>query len=143
MGQHNLGLGGAVVVALYKLYQQPTTKKMGSNDESTKDLKSALIFDGIAEALENDGANLVKKVKGIFGFKIKDANGKEHLWIVDAKNGSGKVEFNGKVKPDVTLSLKDADLVDLMTGKLNPQKAFFSRQVESSRKHGFGHEIQT
>merc|ERR1711973_592014 len=94
--QHNLGLGGAVVVALYKLYQQPTTKKMGSIDESTKDLKSALIFDGIAEALENDGANLVKKVKGIFGFKIKDVNGKEHLWIVDAKNGSGKVEFNGK-----------------------------------------------
>ena len=61
-----------------------------------RDLKSALIFDGIAEALENDGANLVKKVKGIFGFKIKDGNGKEHLWIVDAKNGSGKVEFNGK-----------------------------------------------
>ena len=61
-----------------------------------RDLKSSLIFDGIAEALENDGANLVKKVKGIFGFKIKDGNGKEHLWIVDAKNGSGKVEFNGK-----------------------------------------------
>ena len=59
-------------------------------------LKSALIFDGIEEALEKDGANLVKKVKGIFGFKVKDTNGKDHLWIVDAKNGNGKVEFNGK-----------------------------------------------
>ena len=59
-------------------------------------LKSALIFDGIEEALKNDGANLVKKVKGIFGFKVKDTNGKDHLWIVDAKNGDGKVEFNGK-----------------------------------------------
>merc|ERR1712018_92417 len=117
----NLGL---VVVALYKLYHQPT-KRMGSVDDSTKGLKSAMIFDGIAEALENDGANLVKKVKGIFGFKVKDASGKEHLWIVDAKNGSGKVELNGKVKPDVTLSLADKDLVDLMTSKLNPQKAFF------------------
>ena len=57
-----------------------------------------MIFDGIEEALEKDGANLVKKVKGIFGFKVKDTNGKDHLWIVDAKNGSGKVEFNGKGK---------------------------------------------
>merc|ERR1711976_578245 len=116
-------------VALYKLYQQPTTKKMGSIDESTKDLKSALIFDGIAEALENDGANLVKKVKGIFGFKIK--------------NGSGKVEFNGKVKPDVTLSLKDADLVDLMTGKLNPQKAFFQGKLKVQGNMGLAMKLQT
>ena len=62
----------------------------------SRGLKSALIFDGIEEALKNDGASLVKKVKGIFGFKVKDTNGKEHLWIVDAKNGDGKVEFNGK-----------------------------------------------
>ena len=34
--QHNLGLGGAVVVALYKLYHQPAAKKMGSIDDSTK-----------------------------------------------------------------------------------------------------------
>merc|ERR1712142_409489 len=128
--------------ALYKLYQEPTTKKMGSIDESTKDLKSALIFDGIAEALENDGANLVKKVKGIFGFKIKDTAGKEHLWIVDAKNGSGKVEFNGKVKPDVTLSLKDADLVDLMTGKLNPQKAFFQGKLKVQGNMGLAMKLQ-
>ena len=59
-------------------------------------LKSALIFEGIEEALKNDGANLVKKVKGIFGFKIKGPSGKDVLWIVDAKNGNGKVELNGK-----------------------------------------------
>ena len=56
------------------------------------------IFEGIAEALKEDGANLVKKVKGIFGFKVKDTNGNEVLWIVDAKNGSGNVELNGSGK---------------------------------------------
>ena len=61
-----------------------------------KDFKSAVIFDGIADALKNDGANLIQKVKGIFGFKVKGPNGDEVLWIVDAKNGSGKVEVNGK-----------------------------------------------
>ena len=34
--QHNLCLGGAVVVALYKLYHQPPIQKMGSIDDSTK-----------------------------------------------------------------------------------------------------------
>ena len=62
-----------------------------------KGFASTEIFEGIAEALKEDGANLVKKVKGIFGFKVK-ANGKEVLWIVDAKNGSGKVELNGSGK---------------------------------------------
>ena len=58
--------------------------------------KSSEIFDKIEEAFEKDGQNLVKRVKGIFGFKVKDANGNLATWIVDAKNGSGKVEFDGK-----------------------------------------------
>ena len=62
----------------------------------TKGFKSAIVFDGIDAALKNDGANLVKRVKGVFGFKVKDANGNEVVWIVDAKNGNGKVEINGK-----------------------------------------------
>lgn len=131
--QHNLGLGGAVVVALYK---------MGfSNDDKVKGFASTEIFEGIAEALKEDGANLVKKVKGIFGFKVK-ANGKEVLWIVDAKNGSGKVELNGSDKPDVTLSMADKDLVDLMTGKLNPQKAFFQGKLKVQGNMGLAMKLQ-
>jgi putative sterol carrier protein len=33
-------------------------------------------------------------------------------------------------KPDVTLVMKDGDLVDLMTGKLNSQKAFFQGKLK-------------
>ena len=73
-----------------------TYLKILSNIIRLKDFKSAVIFDGIADALKNDGANLIQKVKGIFGFKVKGPNGNEVLWIVDAKNGSGKVEVNGK-----------------------------------------------
>merc|ERR1719430_1831300 len=133
--QHNLGLGGAAVVALYKM-------GFGGNASSTKPdgFTSSVIFDGIEEALKKDGKNLVGKVKGIFAFKVKKADGKIGTWIVDAKNGSGSVEFEGKTKPDVTLNMGDADLFDLMSGKLNPQKAFFPRQIEDSRKHGIGNE---
>ena len=101
-----------------------------------------MVFDGIAEALKNDGENIVKKVKGVFAFKIKDDNGNEVYWTVDAKNGSGKVELDGKGKADVTMSLKDNDLVDLMTGKLNPQKAFFQGKLKVQGNMGMALKLQ-
>ena len=36
-------------------------------------------------------------------------------------------------KADVTLTIKDADLVDLMSGKLNSQKAFFQGKLKVTR----------
>ena len=33
-------------------------------------------------------------------------------------------------KPDVTLIIKDSDLVDLMSGRLNSQKAFFQGKLK-------------
>ena len=66
---------------------------------SAKDqFKCGAIFDKIEEALKADGETLVSKVKGIFAFKVKDANGNDAVWIVDAKNGKGSVEFGGSGK---------------------------------------------
>ena len=93
---------------------------------SPSNFKSARIFDGISAALEADGKDLVKEVKGIFAFKVKGDKGREATWIVDAKNGKGKVEFNGKAKPDVTFKTSDSDLFDLMTGELSGEWAFFT-----------------
>lgn len=39
-----------------------------------------------------DGAQFVKKIGGVFAFKVKDGpNGKEATWFVDVKNGNGCV----------------------------------------------------
>ncbi len=39
----------------------------------------------------------MNKVKGVYAFKVKGGpGGQEGLWVVDAKNGSGSVEFGGK-----------------------------------------------
>ena len=35
---------------------------------------------------------MVKKVKGVFLFKITGSGGKENQWIVDLKNGKGSVK---------------------------------------------------
>ncbi len=39
-----------------------------------------------------DGEQLVKKIGGVFAFKVKDGpGGKEATWVVDVKNGKGSV----------------------------------------------------
>ena len=44
------------------------------------------------------GGEYVKKINGIFCFKVKSGN-KEAVWVIDAKNGNGSVKFDpaGKV----------------------------------------------
>ena len=54
------------------------------------------IFSTLEAALQGEGEQLVKRIKGIFAFKVKGPDGAVATWIVDAKNGAGKVELNGK-----------------------------------------------
>jgi len=143
--QHNLGLGGAAVVSLYKLgfprAFSTSSAKMTLPDDNG--FKCAPIFKMLGAVLEQDGANLVKKVNGIYGFKVNGGpDGKEATWIVDVKNGNGSVEFEGKATPDVTLQLSDVDLLDLMTGKLNAQKAFFQGKLKIKGNMGLAMKLR-
>ena len=62
-----------------------------------QDFQSKNIFDQIEAILDEDGQALVGRVKGIYLFKVKGgSNGVEGKWILDAKNGSGSVEFEGQ-----------------------------------------------
>uniref|UniRef100_A0A8C2NLX4 SCP2 domain-containing protein n=1 Tax=Capra hircus TaxID=9925 RepID=A0A8C2NLX4_CAPHI len=69
-----------------------------------------------------EGEQFVKKIGGIFAFKVKDGpGGKEATWVVDVKNGKGSVLPNSDKKADCTITMADSDLLALMTGKMNPQ----------------------
>ena len=49
---------------------------------------------------------------------------------MDAKNGKGGVEVNGKAEEaDVTFEATDSDLYDVLTGKLDAKKAYFAVSV--------------
>lgn len=64
---------------------------------AAEDFRSKEIFDKLEALLEDDGAAMVAKVKGIYLFRVKGGrDGTEGTWILDAKNGTGAVEFNGK-----------------------------------------------
>ncbi|KAF3819824.1 hypothetical protein GH733_015333 [Mirounga leonina] len=57
--------------------------------------KADVVFKEIEKKLEEEGEQFVKKIGGIFAFKVKDGpEGKEATWVVDVKNGKGSVLLN-------------------------------------------------
>ncbi|CAG0890854.1 unnamed protein product [Darwinula stevensoni] len=146
--QHNIGLGGAVVVGLYAM-GFPRHSSQGDihfNQTSTSldksSFKTSVIFDEIEKSLKEDGANWVKKVNGVYLFRVKNDKGEEGIWLVDAKNGNGKVVFGQEGDADVVLSVNDTDFFDLMLGKLNPQKAFFQGKLKVKGNLGLAMKLQ-
>uniref|UniRef100_A0A2K6K0D1 propanoyl-CoA C-acyltransferase n=1 Tax=Rhinopithecus bieti TaxID=61621 RepID=A0A2K6K0D1_RHIBE len=95
--QHNLGLGGAVVVTLYKMGFPEATSSFRTHqieaaptNSASDGFKANLVFKEIEKKLEEEGEQFVKKIGGIFAFKVKDGpGGKEATWVVDVKNGKG------------------------------------------------------
>lgn len=149
--QHNIGLGGAVVVALYRLGfpssrpNQPAaaaaTTKAGDTSDGSGFLVSPYLK-VLEQAMQEDKDNLIEKVRGIYGFKVTHGpNGATGFWTINAKTGKGSVTFNGKEKPDVTFIIKDVDVVELISGKLQPQKAFFQGKVKVQGNMGLAMKL--
>lgn len=145
--QHNIGLGGAVVVAAYKhgfpSVQSHTLQAANVSSPTEKDFQSYPVFQLIKQQLKKDGPGLVKKLQGIFGFVIKDGpGGTTGKWIVDAKTGSGEVVYDSDKKADCTITMSDKDFPLLMTGKLNPQQAFMAGKLKVSGKMALAMKLQ-
>lgn len=158
--QHNLGLGGAVVLGLYRhgfpehrkqsnlsiaSPQKAGPKIPGGNSKikATPDgfLVSPLmkIFE---EAMAEDKEGLIEKVRGIYGFKVTNGpGGAEGYWVINAKTGKGKITYNGTDKPDVTFIINDKDVTELIKGEINPQKAFFQGKVKVSGNMGLAMKL--
>ncbi|XP_038622006.1 non-specific lipid-transfer protein [Tachyglossus aculeatus] len=153
--QHNLGLGGAVVVTLYAMGFPRHRHHRDHRDHRTHPIeavptssavdgfKANLVFKEIEKKLKEEGEQFVKKIGGIFAFKVKDGpSGKEATWVVDVKNGKGSVAINSDKKADCTITMADADLLDLMTGKMNPQAAFFQGKLKITGNMGMAMKLQ-
>jgi len=165
---HNLGLGGAVVVTVYRrpdewMATAPKRAQSGAagfpEDEAGESasataaaapaaarpsagsaLKSAALFDAIADGVAAD-PGLVKKVKGVIVFVV-NPDGK---WTVDLKNGAGEVYAGDprSGRADLTLTVADDNLVKLAEGKLNPQQAFMQGKIKIKGNMGLAMKLQS
>ncbi|CAH0559051.1 unnamed protein product [Brassicogethes aeneus] len=144
--QHNIGLGGAVVVALYQHgFPQYQNKQLAMRKTAAVSSPEGFIVTPylkiLEQAMQDDEDKLIEKHRGIYGFRVTKKNGDEGFWVINAKTGKGSVEFNSKTKPDVTFIVKDEDVVDLITGKINPQKAFFQGKVKIQGNMGLAMKL--
>jgi len=140
--QHNIGLGGAAVVTLYRLGFPGHTSK-NRPGVTTMSLKCEPVFDLIASRVKQDGPNLVKKIRGSFLFKVTASDGSLHQWLVDLKNGNGSVTKEPGKKGDCTIQMKDSDFMEMVSGKLGPQKAFFEGKLKVTGNTALALKLQT
>ncbi|XP_062871530.1 sterol carrier protein 2b [Trichomycterus rosablanca] len=105
--------------------------------------KAHAVFQEIGKKLEEEGDQFVKKIGGVFAFKVKDGpGGKEATWIVNVRDGKGCVHNDASKKADCTISMTDSDLLALMTGKMNPQTAFFQGKLKIIGNMGMAMKLQ-
>ncbi|XP_074096189.1 sterol carrier protein X-related thiolase [Cotesia typhae] len=141
--QHNIGLGGAVVVALYKRgFVGGPQVNFVSGKVSPEKFQANKVFKVFEVAMQDDEDGLIEKYRGVYGFKIINGpGGAEGYWIINAKAGKGRVEFDGKEKPDVVFTISDTDIVDFISGKLNPQQAFFQGKIKIKGNMGLAMKL--
>lgn len=144
--QHNIGLGGAVVVGLYRLGFPGLRMNLAAApieiSDSPDGFKVTPMMALLEEAMQDDTENLIEKVRAVYGFRVtKGPNGKTGYWVINAKEGKGKVIYNGKDKPDITFIVNDEDVTDLISGKIPPQKAFFQGKVKIQGNMGLAMKL--
>ena len=130
--QHNIGLGGAAVVGIYRL-GFPQSIAPSSGLPKTTSLKSLAFFEQVEAQLNVDGKSMVNKIGSIIGFNVA-CQDKTVSYVIDLKNGNGSVKINdGSVKPDCTISIADDDLAKIVQGKLNMMSVTFLILIDSNK----------
>nr|CAH0105187.1 unnamed protein product [Daphnia galeata] len=105
--------------------------------------KSSDVFELMQNALATSGAELTKKVGGVFLFKVAGDGGAQGSWVVDAKNNGGSVRIAKEGdKGDVTISMKDDDLTQMLAGKLAAQQAYFQGRLKVQGNMGLAMKLQ-
>ncbi|CAL1276878.1 unnamed protein product [Larinioides sclopetarius] len=94
-------------------------------------MKSDFVFEAFAERLHEE-PELAKKIKVVYHWNVLQSGKKGSEWTVDLKSGSGSI-YRGPPKSgraDVTLTMEDEDVILMMLGKLNPQRAFMTGRLK-------------
>lgn len=139
--QHNIGLGGAVVVALYRLgypTDDVTSYSLLNPPKEIFKLKSAKFFTKSLEVLNAAETALDKKVKGSLKLIVND-DSSDYVASGGIRIQNGKVDlsFDPNFKADCTITLSDGVLNDILTKRTTPEKAFFAGKLKLQGNIGF------
>lgn len=123
---------GDVVISNAYVDLLPASATLAKMPSVGGELQSALVFEEIGRRLKDVGREVVKKVNAVFEWHITKGGATAAKWTIDLKSGSGKV-YQGPAKgsADTTIIISDEDFMEVVLGKLDPQKAFFSGRLKA------------
>ncbi|XP_025716566.1 peroxisomal multifunctional enzyme type 2 [Callorhinus ursinus] len=123
---------GDIVISNAYVDLIPTSDTSAKTPSEGGELQSTLVFEEIGRRLKDIGHEVAEKVNAVFEWHITKGGHTAAKWTVDLKSGSGKV-YQGPAKgsADATFTLSDEDFMDVVLGKLDPQKAFFSGRLKA------------
>ncbi|KAI3436848.1 hypothetical protein D9Q98_006258 [Chlorella vulgaris] len=121
----------------------PRVESCSAHFGAMPDKASDPLLAQLSKTLEKDEEQreaMIKKIKGIVVFVI-DGN----RWTLDLREGKGTLAKGPppeSEKADITLTIKDADFVRLVMGKLGPQQAFLMRKLKISGSMALAMKLQ-
>jgi putative sterol carrier protein len=113
--------------ALFGLVSPPQPKKeaAGGDEAGGSGMSVKDVFDKMPDAFNPDAA---KGVDVIFQYSISGTDGGD--WTVTVKDGTCEVTPGKAEKPTCTLKMADNDFLDMISGRLDPMKAFTSGKLK-------------
>nr|XP_020006792.1 peroxisomal multifunctional enzyme type 2 [Castor canadensis] len=123
---------GDIVISNAYVDLLPASGVLAKMPSEGEQLQSALVFEEIGRRLKDIGGEVVKKVNAVFEWHITKGGNTAAKWTIDLKSGSGKV-YQGPAEgsADTTIIISDEDFMEVVLGKLDPQKAFFSGRLKA------------
>ncbi|XP_058418142.1 SCP2 sterol-binding domain-containing protein 1 [Diceros bicornis minor] len=125
-------------------------KELGSAQEPAvshplelSEYQSFPVFEDISHHIKEAGPQLVKKVNAIFQLDITK-DGKTILqWTIDLKSGSGDMyPGSARLPADTIFTIPESVFMELVLGKMNPQKAFLAGKFKVSGKVLLGQKLE-
>ena len=85
----------------------------------------------------------MKKVNAIFQLDITKDGKTVHQWTIDLKNGSGDMYLGpARLPADTVFTIPEPVFMELILGKMNPQKAFLAGKFKVSGKVLLGQKLE-
>lgn len=100
-------------------------------------MTAADVFKNIEERISADPEKTKTEIDGIFKFVVTGDGG--GTWLVDCKDVAVK---NEEGDGDVTITIADADLVQVADGSLDPMQAFMMGQIQVDGDVGLAMKLQ-
>ncbi|XP_060805777.1 peroxisomal multifunctional enzyme type 2 isoform X1 [Amyelois transitella] len=98
---------------------------------ASSSLKSDALFAKIIEEVSKNPAK-AKSVNGVFLYNITENGKTVKKWTLDLKSGDVYEGEPKSGKADTTMTVSDADLIDIAAGTTNPQVAFMKGKLKIS-----------